>query len=346
MDGGSSRSTLITSPTSKLDFAARLVYFSLAPLAVVYCTALFPVAGALLSCAIATAVFVAGESIRGLATTRPWVAKLLARELSFEAFYRDEPPRPFAYYVFYPLLFPYWLTNARARREFWLFKGYTLVGVLILLATMSYQYTQYWMPELGLRQFLPVVAILILAETLLVLSFLMPLATTVVHYHQSFRHRRLLVLLFVGLVSASLALGKMLHRRDPVVSFTTRVRVGLRTSVDRKKARAIQLAAARAALPVLMNRPAVVEGDGKVEGAPLTTAQASLAHYYKPDEALAFDLWASPRQKPKVLILYSEGRGYNSKTMWVAINSTGAEITDVKLLPKGAFVGMRHAAEE
>jgi hypothetical protein len=304
------------------------------------------VAGALLSCAVALLVFVAGESVRGLATTRPWVATLLSRELSFEAFYRDEPPRPFAYYVFYPILFPFWLSNARARREFWLFKGYTLVGVLILLASMSYQYAQYWLPELGLRQFLPVVGILLLAETLLVLSFLMPLATTVVHYHQSFRRRRLLALLVVGLLSASLALGKMLHRRDPVVSFTTRVRVGLRTNVDRKKARAAQLAAVRAALPVLLARPGVVEGDGKVEGEPLVAAQASLAHLYKADESLAFDLWASPRQKPKVLILYSEGRGFNSKTMWVAINSSGAEITDIKQLPRGAFAGMRHAAEE
>ncbi len=346
MDGGSSRSTLVTSPTSKLDFIARLVYFALAPFGVVYCAALFPVAGALVGCAIATAVFVLGESIRGLATTRPWVATLLARELSFEAFYRDEPPRPFAYYVFYPLLFPYWLSNARARKEFWLFKGYTLASVLILIASMSYQFVQYWLPELGFRDFLPVVAILMLAETLLVLSFLMPLATTVVHYHQSFRFRRLLVLLFVGLISASLALAKMIHRRDPVVSFTTRVRTGLRSAVDRKKARAVQIAALRAALPVVLAHPSIVEGDGKVEGEPLAAAQASLAHYYKADEALAFDLWASPRNKPKVLVLYSEGRGYNSKTRWVAINNSGVEITDAKLLPKNAFVGMHHAAEE
>ena len=50
----------------------------------------------------------------------------------FERFYRENPPKPFVYYLFYPLLLPYWLLNRTARRELLLYRGLTVVGFFML----------------------------------------------------------------------------------------------------------------------------------------------------------------------------------------------------------------------
>jgi len=57
---------------------------------------------------------------------------LLKEAFAFESYYREQRPRPFAYYLVYPLLFPYWLVNREARQEFLMFRGYTLASFLIL----------------------------------------------------------------------------------------------------------------------------------------------------------------------------------------------------------------------
>lgn len=335
---------MLTSPRSQAGFASRLVYFALAPYGIVFCAALFPVAGTLLSVAVALFVFVAGETVARWAGSWRILGVLLARELSLAAYYRAHPPRPFAYYVFYPLLFPYWLINAEARREFWFFKGYTAVGVLILLATVVYQYFAYWQPDLGVRDYLPIFGITMAIEAVLVLSFLMPLATTVVAFHQSGRRRRLLVLLLVGLLSTGAALYRMSLRRDPIVSFATRARVRMRTAKAPSRAREAQLAALRSALPVLLQQPGAIDRDGKVQDAPLERVHLALEQFYKHDEAFAFDLWASPRERPEVVVLYFEAR-HGNRPLWVAVSRQGAEISDAKKLPRGAFAAMRQAAE-
>ena len=86
-----------------------------------------------------------------------------------------------------------------------------------------------------------------------------------------------------------------------------------------------------------------VEADGKVVGKPLDDARAALEKFYKHDEAFAFDLWASPRNHPSVLVLYAQSRR-KRPALWVALKD-GAELRDPKLLPKGAFVAMRVAAD-
>jgi len=54
---------------------------------------------------------------------------VISQALELESFYVERPPRAFAYYVFYPLLFPYWLTSRQARREFLVFRSYTLASL-------------------------------------------------------------------------------------------------------------------------------------------------------------------------------------------------------------------------
>ena len=336
------RSTLLSSPLSLADFLARLAFFAIAPFAIVLAAELFPVRGALIDVGLALTVFILGEAARRYATRFRPLGLLLREALAFETYYRGRQPSPFAYYVAYPLLFPYWLYNREARREFWMFRGYTVGSFVILLLSLAWQFYSSWLPQLGFHDFLPAVLLSLGVETLLVLSLLMPIATTVVWYHTSFRRRRLVAMLLVGALSTTFALGRVLSHRDPIVSYLTRERVRLRTAAARRGAhRALQNAVEVAWRDLVKVRG--VEGDGKVEGKALDDARAALEKFYKHDEAFAFDLWASPRSRPRVLVLYSQSRRQRPP-IWVALKD-GGEIRKPDQLPKGAFLAMRTAAD-
>lgn len=325
------------------DFLARLSFFACAPIAIVLLAELFPVRGALIDVGLALSVFLLGEAPRRRAARFRPIAFFLREALAFESYYRERRPRRFAYYVAYPLLFPYWLANREARREFWMFRGYTLSGFLILLGSLAWQYFSVWRPQLGFRDFLPAVLLTLGVETLLVLSLLMPIATTVVWYHNSFRRRRLLIILLVGALSTCYALSRVLSHRDPIVSYLTRERVRLRTAAARRSAHRVLENAVEVAWRDLVKVKGGVQGDGKVEGKALDDARAALESFYKHDEAFAFDLWASPRTRPRVLVLYAQIRRRRSP-IWVALKD-GGEVRKPDLLPKGAFIAMRAAAD-
>ncbi len=325
------------------DFVARLAFFASAPFAIVLAAELFPVRGALVDVGLALLVFLLGEAPRRSASRFRPIAFLLSEALAFESYYRERQPRRFAYYVAYPLLFPYWLYNREARREFWMFRGYTLGSFLILLGSLAWQFFSSWRPQLGFRDFLPAVLISLAVETLLVLSLLMPIATTVVWYHGSFRRRRLLIILLVGALSTGYALSRVLSHRDPIVSYLTRERVRLRTSAARRSAHRALENAVEVAWRDLVKVKGGVQDDGKVEGNALDDARVALESFYKHDEAFAFDLWASPPSRPRVLVLYAQSHR-RRPPIWVALKD-GGEVRKPDLLPKGAFLAMRAAAD-
>ncbi len=338
------RSTLLTSPLSFADFALRAVFFALAPFAIVLAAELFPVRGALIDVGLALVVFMAGEAPARTVARVPILRAVLSQAFGFQSFYRSRTPRPFAYYVFYPLLFPYWLSNRDARSEFLVFRSYTIGGLVILLATLAWQYFSSFRPELGPREFLPSVLVCLGAETLLVLALLMPIATTLVWYHTSLRRGRLVALLLIAFASTGLSLYRVSRARDPIVSYTTRERVILRTSVAPGRAHWAMLEAARAGIRARVLEEREVFGDGEVEGPPVDAARAALRSFYKTDEALAFHLWASPRSDPSVVVLYFESR-QKKRPIWLAIKRDGSEIVKRRELPKGAFAAMRKAAD-
>jgi len=326
------------------NFVLRLSFFALAPVAIVFAAELFPVQGALIDVGLALGLFIAGEAFQAWAQRTRFVRLFLREALAFESYYRSRPPRPFLYYLAYPLLFPYWLCNRDARREFLLFRGYTITGFLILLGSLGWQYYSAWAPELSLRQYAPYVLITLGVETLLALALLMPIATTVVWYHSSFRRGRLVVVLLAGLISTSIVFYRVASRRSPIVSFATRERVALRVQAAPRKAHKSLLNAVRAANKAVA-KARTVEGDGKVMGAPLEVAAAALDPFFKNDEAYAFSLWASPRRHPNVLVIYFEARRKRAP-IWVAIRGDGTEIRSPAQLPKGAFRAMRAASDE
>ena len=176
---------MLRKTASALDFAVRLAFFAIAPFVLVLVAYLFPVTGAVVQIVIALAVFFAGEAARRLAGRSRALAVVLRNQLEFEAYYRAHPPRPFLYYVFYPLLFPYWLWQREARREFLLYKGYTLASFGLLVVMQAVQYFRAFPPDLGFRAFWPLALGAFVAETIVVLMFLMPLVTSVVHFYNA-----------------------------------------------------------------------------------------------------------------------------------------------------------------
>lgn len=336
---------MLRATASALDFALRLVFFAIAPFVLVLVAYLFPVTGAVVQIAIALAVFFAGEAARAVAGRSRIAAIVLRNQLEFEAYYRAHPPRPFLYYVFYPLLFPYWLWKAEPRREFLLYKGYTLASFALLVVMQGVQYFRAFPPDLGARAFWPLALGSFAAETVVVLMFLMPLVTSVVHFHGLGAPKRLAALLVVGAVSATVALVRVESRRDPVVSFDTRARVRARAKAKPSAAWAAEADALRAGWRALRkSKRDAIDSDGKVEGAPLEDARAALSVFYKHDEAFSFDLWYRGNAKSGVLVVYFEARGSHAP-VWLAMDESGAVIADAKKLPRGAFVAMRHAAD-
>lgn len=327
-----------------LDFLMRLVFFAAAPFALVFAAALFPVTGAMVQVVLALAVFFAGEAARGLAARSRIARVLLANLLEFEAYYRARRPRPFLYYVAYPLLFPYWLAVREARREFLLFKGYTILSFALMLGSLGYQYGTSYPPELSARDFLPIAAGTLAAEAVVVLMFLMPIVTTVVHFHALRAPRRLGALLLVGALSVGWAIVRLTRPRDPVVSFATRARVRMRTEAKPTAARDAQVRALREAWKALPRYKGDVDTDGKVTGLPLDRAHAGMAPFYKADEADAFDLWYQRSPKSAVVVVYFESRGGHA-AIWLAMDGAGTAFHDAKRLPRGAFSAMKHAAD-
>ncbi len=328
---------------SHLEFVFRLAFFATAPFAIVRLAALFPVGGALLNVALALLIFVLGDRVRRFTSRSRFLKWLLDEALAFESYYRARAPRPFFYYLFYPLLFPYWLFHDDARREFLVFRGYTLGGLLILLGTFAWQYFARFVPDLSWRQFLPQVWLTLIVEMWLSLSLLMPIATSFVWYHKRGQRWRLDILLAVGLLASTIAIVQVAKRRDPIVSYATSERVTLRTKINKRKAHRTLVAAVRAARRSLQ-KSREVEGDGKVMGEPLEAMRTELLKYYKSDEVFAFDLWASPRKRPRVVILYFEARR-TQRPIWVAVDGYGGEIRSPDRLPRGAFAAMRAASD-
>lgn len=327
-----------------LDFALRLAFFSSIPFLIVRVAALFPVTGALVQIALALVAFFAGEAVQRLAARTSLAKVLLSSQLAFEEYYRAHPPRPFLYYVFYPLLAPYWIAVPEARREFLLFKGYTLASSLLLLASLAVQYAAAFPPELSVRDFLPIALGTFAVEVAVVLLFLMPIVTSVVHFHKARAPVRLSVLLAAGVVSVSVAVVRLERRRDPVVSYETRVRVRLRSAANQGAAKAALANGLHEAWKALPRARSDVDTDGKVEGAPLEKAHEGLASFYKNDEAHAFDLWYTRRPEGSLMVVYLPARR-GPFPIWLAMDRKGARLEDEQQLPPGAFAAMRQAAQ-
>ena len=327
------------------DYALRLCFFALVPRVLVFLTAYFPLGGALFNVAFAVVVVTFGAAVRRMAESRPWLHKVLKRQLAFEAYYKGRPTRRFLYYALYPVFFPYWLWNQDARREFLLFKGYTVLSIVLLFASNVYQFFHYWRPELHAGQFLRTMSFVLVVETLVTLAFLIPISTTIIGFSLAGRKKALGVLLVVALGSAAWEVLKLEHLREPIVSDLTRARVGYRVKAAPDQAVASETAALRAAFTVLDgDKPQVTLDGDKIQGPALDQAHAAMRPFFKRDEVKSFDLWANAIPHPHLLVLYSEQSFDKSHAIWLALED-GQIVQDVKALPPEALHAMKHTPD-
>jgi hypothetical protein len=317
------------------DFALRLAFFAIVPFLATWVSALFPMTAVLINVALTLAIFATAEAIRERAERSPLLARAVKRHLAFEAYYREHTPRPFLFYVFYPVLLPYVLVRAETRKELWLYRGFTGGGVGILVAAAGIDYWRNWLPNLAFSEFLFTWMLLFGVQTLCIFLFLLPIATTVVTLHAERRFKALWILFGAAALSITVAVVAIEQRKGHVVSWVTTQRVRMRTKSAPNTARSAQLQALRV---VWANAPELKEStdaEGWVEGDALDRAEEQLEAFYKDDEAYAFSLHALPIGAPEVLLLQCDlGKG---PPIWRAIRRSGVEITSIADLPHGVL---------
>lgn len=319
-----------------LDLALRFAFFAIVPFVATFVSARFPMTLVLVNVALTLVVFTAAEVVRERAGGSPLLARFVKRRLDFEAHYRAYPPKPFVFYVLYPLLIPYLLTRPELRRELWLYRGLTGGGVALLVAGAVFDFSTNWRPELGFGDFARAWIFLLGIQTLCIFVFLVPTATTIVKLHLERRFDALWTLMGAAAISVVIALGVLVHRRAPVVSWVTRERVALRTQAAPERARAAQLKALDAAWDNFAELRASTDADGWVEDDALDRVEQHLGLFYKEDEAYAFTLHAHPATAPDVLVLQCR-LGRDRPPIWRALRRSGQELTSPAELPKGVL---------
>jgi hypothetical protein len=324
-----------------LEYALRLAFFATVPWVLVVIAELVPMTAALANMLLALFAFFFGEVVRRKVERRTWLGRLLGRQLAFEAYYREHPPKPFVYYLFYPLFFPYWLAVREARREFWLFKGYTILTLGLVATGGLYRLVFVYRPELGIRDFLAPFSLGLVVETFAVMMMVMPMTTSVVALHRTGQRARLIALLVVGMISAGASLAKIAHRHRTFPSLETRWRVGHRSAARPALAHKAMTEALKAAWTKRRAGGWGREDDGTLEGPPLDAARAELMTFYRDDEAAAFEMWTSAKkERPALILLYSEGprRG---RPLFLAMRADGTLVDHVADVPKPARKMMR-----
>jgi hypothetical protein len=89
--------------------------------------------------------------------------------------------------------------------------------------------------------------------------------------------------------------------------------------------------------------PSAVEQDGKIAGEPLAAARGALEALYKRDETFGFDLWAFPKNAPRLLVLYVPAHR-KKRPIWIGMRKGGQPIVTESELPARAFEAMRAAS--
>jgi hypothetical protein len=324
-----------------VEYILRLVFFAFVPALVVIIAELVPMTAALINMVLALAAFFLGEILHKHAEKRGWLGRVLRRQLAFEAYYRQHPPKPFAYYLFYPLAAPYWIFVKEGRREFLLFKGYTLLTLGVVVLSGIYRLIFVYGPTLGLKDFVAPFLVGLVIETLSVIMLLMPMTTSVVALHQKKQHARLSILLFVGLLSSGIAVARVIHRHRTFPSLETRYRVKQRTAAGPGRARDAGTAALRVAWKKRREGAWGREDDGLLAGPALEDARAALEVFYRPDEAAAFEIYTTSKtDKSPIMILYAEG-ARKGHPVWMGMRPDGTTTERAKDIPKPALKLMR-----
>lgn len=289
----------------RVDDVFRFVYVLFAPVMIVSLGKFVPIGGIMISTGIATVIALTG-STKWITTVRtiPILGRPLANFGRLGEYYRVHAPKPLLYYIAYPLLFPYWLIKATARREFLAYKRIGLLAVIITVAMAVYDYFHNWAPMPRKYFFSTFVATSFL-QLLITFMFVMPIVTTLIGYQKRGHKKSIIALLIASLLLG----GGMAYamRRLEVVSFATQSRLRARIKWQPEPARA----AMRAAL----------------DAPSLPAARETLATVFKPDEVRAFRFAGTK----EIVIVAAKTK--NHEFAWAAKTRTGWVETAAQLPP-------------
>ncbi|MFO0669191.1 MAG: hypothetical protein U0235_06115 [Polyangiaceae bacterium] len=338
--------TLARAPSSRalVDWVFRVLFFAAAPFVLVRVSTLVPITGTLVDVALAVLVLFFGETLRGRTRSSGLVRKAFESAFAFDDYYRTHAPRPFVYYAFYPLLFPYWLLNREARREFLMFKSYTLLSLVVLAGTNLRAFFVLYRPELGLAEFVRPFLIGLAVESAVVLAILMPLVTTVVALHREGARMGLFGLLVLASFSSLVGVVRLAIRHQPIVSIETKERIVKRTAKNPDRAVFAFTRALKAARATLSHAPTPLADNGTLGGAPRDAAREALKIYFRKDETNGFELWSSGEHDPKLIVIYTEGEAAR-RAIWLGQRADGTYVKNVWELPRGARAAMKEAGQ-
>lgn len=319
---------------SKIGFVVRLLYFLVAPFMVVAIAAVIPMTGVLINFVLLLASFIGIEALRRSAQRYRIVERVARRQLRFEAFYREHPPRMFPYYAFYPLLFPYWLANRIARQEFGLYRGFTVLGVILLVVFGAVDYQLNWTPELPVREFLKAWFATFILQIVVMIAFLIPLSVTIVSYQLAGRVRNVRIMLGTAALSIAFAFLGMLKNGDSIVPAPVVARVRLRSEAAPERAVAAQTAALTSVWQDIRDKRFELDHDGWLTVPALGRARAELTAFYRPAEANAFQVRVWPVDQPTHVLLQCH-QPSDRPPVWLAMHADGSTSHDPATIPAG-----------
>lgn len=341
----------LTHAIRAVELVLRLLYFALAPAGLVLLATQYPIAGVVANIGFAVTVFAFSSAVRQWIEKYPLLGLLFGAQLKFEAFYKEHPPRSFLYYVFYPLLFPYWLSQPVPRRELGLYRGMTAAGLLILGGGAVWDYYRKWYPEIPLVPFSKSWAFVFAIQALVAVVIVMPLATTVITLKLQARSGALGALFAVATASIVAATAFTAARRHAYVQVPTGERMVLRNAYAKSASRKLREEALRRAnISILRGDAETVPVPGGVEvlGGPIVDARDTLSKLYRDDELPCFHLLSLTGRKGRVLILFAVRHGKGVLTtrplFWLAMRDNGTFFDDPRDLPDGMLAEMKRVA--
>ena len=330
-----------------VDLVVRLMYCAIAPFTLVIMVTLFPIMGVVVNMALALLVFAFAAVVRAYVDRFPLLGKVFGKQLQFESFYREHPPKPFLYYLFYPLMLPYVAFNRVAQRELGLYRGLTTLGIVLLVFGAFWDYFRKWQPDLGFRAFAGSWVGVLVIQAIISIALVMPLTTTVVTLRLQQRTGALVSALVIATLATAAAIVGVVQKRHDTVQLPTQERMYLRTMAEKARSREVRIDGLERALVSIKRGDAETFKQPKateIMGGPIIDSRDSLLRLYKQDETECFHLVAFKTKRGATLVLF----GVPTKKralVWLGMRSNGDVVDDADELPSDAIATMWRIAK-
>jgi hypothetical protein len=325
-----------------IDLVLRFVYVVVAPLMLAPLAVVFPITGTLVGAGLATLVALIGSDRWHARVDRiPVLGRVLGGMGRLGDFYREHPPKPLIYYIFYPLLLPVILFLRVPRQEFLLYRKVNSIALLVVVVSGALDYFRNWRPELSFKLFFMAMIVTLILQLLATFALAMPIVTTLITLRLRGYTKTLWALVVLAMLSAGFGV-LAAHKMHGSMQISTWMRLEMRTGAGRLEARrcaqehdpgyrgCAKENGSFVALVEALDEVYITLRDhpGDTDAA-LDHARDKIGEYYKPDETAAWQLYADEG----VYILYV--RYSKRPALWIGRDKRQL-IFDATKLPPGA----------